>query len=313
MDGHILINMIILCCVNTIFILVGSVLNAAVVLCFWNSGHLRKKPCYFTILVLSLIDLACVVFIHPRIILSAIACYLKNDSVKLQLDKLANITSALYILSFSALLTLNIERYVALRYPLYHLKSVTKTKLMLLFSTFLFLVTILKILSVVGLLPRQLPSSMTFLVLLTVMVPTNCRIYMIAKRTVNRNNKQFAHPKFQDEPKKSRKSYKLQNKCKISRQINKKHSANSISPCILAVASFTLCSLPGITFNVLNAFMGKEWVDEDGYKLVHLWISTLLTMNSSFNTMVFFWKNAILRNEGKRVLRAFWKKTVHMC
>jgi hypothetical protein len=82
-----------------------------------------------------------------------------------------------------------------------------------------------------------------------------------------------------------------------------KLSLQNVSICILAVACFTLCAMPGIIFNGLNILMGKSWFGEETFQLTALWARTLLTINSSFNSLVFFWKNSILRTEGKKVLR----------
>ena len=298
-----------------------------------------------------------------------------------RLDKLKHVTSILYALTFYALLTMNIERYIAVKYPIYHKTSLTKAKLVLAFVTFLLLVLMLRVLSATGVVPSQLPSSITFFVLLIIMLPTNLTMYCLAKRTVkirkaariprkriisqnnntaqekiseNGNNSFQESDKLSEENDKlSEKSDKLSEKkdclsdkksdqlskessqlsekseelstestnlskqnekmqeklnsfqgkhCKIQNK-RPKLSLKNVSVCILAVASFTLCALPGMVFNGLNIIMGKEWFGEKNFELIVIWVRTLLTLNSSFNSLVFFWKNAILRTEGKRVLR----------
>ena len=84
----------------------------------------------------------------------------------------------------------------------------------------------------------------------------------------------------------------------------------NVSTCILAVACFAVCSLPGMIFNALNMSMGAEWFGANNFKLTLLWVQTFITMNSSFNTLVFFWKNKILRKEGKQAFRKFRKTSL---
>jgi hypothetical protein len=358
------------------------------------------------ILVLSCVDLAVVVVIHPLIIFSTVAWYVEYEALQDKLDNSEYVTSILYALSFYALLTMNIERYVAVKYPIYHWTSMTKTKLMLVFSAFFLLALILKILSATDLAPQQVPSSLTFLVLLTIMLLTNCKMYIVAKRRrkekkrrdtgnkmqnekENSKNSEKAHEKsdrlqeennnlaeksnnlsekssnlseksnnlseksdnlrkkstnlseksdtlpeesdnlsekssnlsekstnFSEKSDKlhekstnlSEKSDKLRRKGDSSQDNQRKRhnkrakiSLQNISICILAVACFTLCAIPGMIFNGLNVLKGRGWFGKDNFQLILLWVRTLITMNSSFNSLLFFWKNAILRKEGKQV------------
>ena len=443
MGAYILINVIALSCVNILFLLLGSFLNAVVILCFWKSNNLRKMRCHFMILVLSCVDLAVVVVIHPLIIFSTLTWHVENEALQDKLDNSKYVTSVLYALSFYALLTMNIERYVAIKYPIYHWTSMTKTKMMLVFSAFLLLVLILKVLSAKGLAPEQLSSSITFLFLVIIMVPTNCKMYAIARRAAKRNKERAEKQKQQSTTVTFQDSHKIQGECdnlhdaestnlheesnslheesnnlheesnksneesnnlhedsnksheesnksheecnksheesnksheesnksheesnksheesnksheesnksheesnksheesnksheesnksheesnKSHEECNKSHeesnnlqndnvqdkqrnklSPKNISTCILAVACFILCALPGMIFNGIIFSQGKSTFDKDHYKVFLLWIRTLITMNSSFNTLVFFWKNSTLRKEGKQVLK----------
>ena len=401
MGAYILINVIALSCVNILFLLLGSFLNAVVTLCFWKSNNLRKMRCHFMILVLSCVDLAVVVVIHPLIIFSTLAWHVENEALQDKLDNSEYVTSVLYALSFYALLTMNIERYVAIKYPIYHWTSMTKTKMMLVFSAFLLLVLILKVLSAKCLAPEQLSSSITFLFLVIIMVPTNCKMYAIARRAAKRNKQRAEKQKQQSTTVTFQDSHKIQGECdnlhdaestnlheesnslheesnnlheesnksneesnnlhedsnksheesnnlheesiksheesnnlheecnKSHEESNKSHeecnksneesnnlqndnvqdkqrnklSPKNISTCILAVACFILCALPGMIFNGIIFSQGKSTFDKDHYKVFLLWIRTLITMNSSFNTLVFFWKNSTLRKEGKQILK----------
>lgn len=416
-----MVNVVALFSLNLLFLVFGSFLNAAVLFCFWKSSHLRKKLCYFTILVLSFIDLACVIVIHPMIMLSTVSWHFENSALREKLDNLKHIKSSLYALSFYALMTMNLERYIAIKHPIYHRTSMTKAKLMLVFATlFLFAVT-LRVLSGTGLIPAQLPSSITFTVILAIMLLINFKMYIISKRTrqrkmrhagsadgkvqnkrennttqsqsksdekrdesnkldarsskleaksnnlhVESNKSHQENRKLQEESNKSHveaielhkernkldenknelqekngkfydksdnlhekdkprgKNNKLQAKSSkpdaSSNNVNEKRGSlqkvypktrnklpklriQNVSTCILAVACFTVCALPGMIFNALNISMGKEWFGTNNFQLTLLWVQTFITMNSSFNTLVFFWKSKILRKEGIQAFR----------
>ncbi len=101
----------------------------------------------------------------------------------------------------------------------------------------------------------------------------------------------------------SEKSDNFQEKRRKRQNKRPKLSLQSVSTCILAVTCFTLCALPGMVFNGLNILMGKEWFGKDNFQLIVFWVGTLLTLNSSFNSLVFFWKNPMLREEGQQLLR----------
>ena len=65
------INMIIIFVLNVLFFFSGICLNSLVILSFWRSSQLRKKLCYFMIMVLSYCNLAAVLTNNPMAVLIA--------------------------------------------------------------------------------------------------------------------------------------------------------------------------------------------------------------------------------------------------
>ena len=124
----ILVNAIILCVLNGSFMVAGIILNSVVIISLWRSSQHRKKLCYFTIFVLSCFDLAVVVILQPLVILSTILWSMQMYSAEIQATR---IYMSLLLGGFSlfALLTLNIERFLALTRPFFHQTAVTKGKL----------------------------------------------------------------------------------------------------------------------------------------------------------------------------------------
>ena len=125
-------NAAFLCAVNVFFIFAGIILNSVVITSLWNS-QLRRKLCYFMIFVQACFDLAVVVVIHPLNILETISGWMSNLSINFTES---HWTFYIYILadfSFIGLLTMTLERYLALVYPFFHQKFVTKPRLMTFF------------------------------------------------------------------------------------------------------------------------------------------------------------------------------------
>ena len=130
MDSNTFLNALFLCFVNVAFMVAGIVLNSVVIISLWRSSQLRKKLCYFMILVLSCVDLAVVVINHPVLILSTIVWSMEIHHKEIKATRLYTST-LLGGFSMFTLLTLNIERSLALTYPFFHQTAVTKRRLVL--------------------------------------------------------------------------------------------------------------------------------------------------------------------------------------
>jgi lipid-A-disaccharide synthase-like uncharacterized protein len=106
-------------------------LNSVVIISLWRSSQLRKKLCYFMILVLSCSDLAVVTITHPFLIVSTI--YFAQEEINEILHEACTKESINFILhgcSLIVLFTLNVERFLAVTCPFFHQASVTKTRLL---------------------------------------------------------------------------------------------------------------------------------------------------------------------------------------
>ena len=132
MDSNTVINTAFLCLVNIIFMIAAIFLNSVVTISLRRSSQLRKKLCYFMILPFSCFDLAVVAISHPILMFNAILWFTDSDSLvgKEVIWKqvlLSNLTG----FSMSALLTLIVERFLALKYPFFHQTAITKKRLVL--------------------------------------------------------------------------------------------------------------------------------------------------------------------------------------
>jgi hypothetical protein len=122
-------NVVFLSIINIVFMVAGIFLNSVVIISLWRSRQLRKKLCYFMILVLCCVDLAVVTLTHPLLISSTIYYALEEINVVREVVRAAT-SYILFGFSMSALFTLNVERFLALTCPFFHQASVTKTRLL---------------------------------------------------------------------------------------------------------------------------------------------------------------------------------------
>ena len=265
----------------------GIFLNSVVIISLWRSSQLRKKLCYFMILVLSCFDLAVVAITHPFFIVSTI--YFSQEEMNEILEAtMKSISFVVCCSSMFALFTLNIERFLALTCPFFHQASLTKTRL-LCFQAFWTVV-------VVGLSPLvyflsetivDIFSTVIVLSLLFLFIYSNYKMFKIAKS------------KREDERGVSiiAKSMDANRKTRI---LNLKN----ISICILAVGCFFFCSCPLIIYSTVH-LASETLLSEMQFSLFQLWSCTFVCLNSTFNCVILFWRNSILRREGLKMVNAF--------
>ena len=289
MDSSTYINALLLCFLNASFMVAGTFLNSVVIISLWRSSQLRKKPCYFMIVVLSCFDLAVVIVTHPVLIVSTIFWSVQTYPREIAIA----IRTCLLLAGFSmfALLMLSIERFLALTCPFFHQTAVTKKRLVLLQAFWMIIPFILSVWVYFNTEKRifgNISITVSVLVFLFLLICLNYKIFIIAKskRKDNRVTPNDAATASSHEERKKRK-------------INLKN----ISTCCLAVGCFFICSSPQIIYSALRLTETVAY-DRHGW-LFRLWSVTLFTMNSTFNCLIFFWRNSILRREGMKIAKCF--------
>ena len=113
---------------NVFFFFSGICLNSLVILRFWRSVPLiRKKLCYFMIMLLSCFDLLAVLTNNPLTALTAMLRLTGKLDVNARWPHISvRSTCAFLVFSYFALLVMNVDRYLATSYPIFHGTSVTK-------------------------------------------------------------------------------------------------------------------------------------------------------------------------------------------
>ena len=275
MDLYRFINLICLCFVNGFFTLAGIFLNSIIIISLWKSSQLRRKTCHFLILVLSCFDLAVVLVGHPTIMLTAISSWSSGYKTALQISKWFSIAYiVLQGLAFCALLTMNIDRYLAIAHPLFHKTSVTKSrllKLMLVLQLPLLVVPFSSSIAYLWKLCNIIPAVFVA-ILVTVMLFINGRMFVITQSK--------------------------------TRAIAVQRSTRSVEvkrchTCLVVMACFLICVSPAIAYNALR-FHGITF---DG--MFRFWAATAATMISSLNCVIFAWRNRVLYTEVKKTLTFF--------
>lgn len=281
-----LIILISLCFVNVFFCLAGIFLNSVVIISLWRSFQLRRKTCYFMILVLSCFDLVAVIVGHPATISSSFA-WAKNSSVhwtnedgnKYDTNELAGfIRNFAQGFALYALTVMTVDRYLAITRPVFHKTSVTKQRLMAFLVIMLLLFIAFGVVRSIKNFQAAYYVSVLVLILfipLLLLAFMNFMMFSIAVKT--RQNREASESKGR-------------------LKLLKKNST-----CLLTVACFFVCVTPMIMYAALRA-ISSPLLDEDLLLLIRLYVNTGLTMNSSLNCLIFFWKNRILRAEGKKLV-----------
>ncbi len=226
------------------------------------------------IMVLSSFDLIAVLTNHSLTAFLAIYWFKTEMIVTGEWTRVTTLVANI-LLGFPliVLLVMNFDRYLATYHPLFHRTSVTKRKLSI-------PLVVLSIAFTTLMCSTEYNFIVSFPIFLLVclfvfllpMIFFNYKLFIIARKS--RKNKEK------------------------SSEVKRTFSLKKISSCLLSTACFTVFAIPMFIY---------IWVvltsSEDRVFLVAIWIRTISSMNGTFNCLIFFWKNKILRAEGMKVLR----------
>ena len=274
------IQLILLCVVNIIFTFSGIFLNTLVIVSFWKSSQLRKKLCHFMIMLMSCFDLVAVVTNHPEI-LAYLISWLREDYDLLPKMMLYLHMSGVFLgFSVRVLLVMSIERYLGAYYPIFHRASVTRRRLMTLLAILLILRITLEVITTHDMIISRTFIGVTYMI--AVFLPLlfiNFKLFKISREVRRRTSEKRT-------------------------TINLK----SISTCLLAVACLVVLSVPTSIYIIFN--MDTENKEASNVRLSYIWAATFFTMNCTFNSLIFFWKNKVLRTEGIKILKTLKDRLV---
>ena len=272
MDLNVYVHLIFLCVVNIIFSFTGIVSNTLVIASFWKSSQLRRKLCHFMIMVLSCFDLVAVVTIHSGILYYLILWLMEDYDLVPKVKMYLHISDAFLGFSFLALLVMSIERYLGAYYPIFHRTSVTRRRLLTLFAIFLIVFAVMYIISSYDL----VISTEVFVIIFMVLFFTPFMFVNFKLLTIARKMHRAVSP-------------------------GKKTTINlkNISTGLWAVA----CTLVLTILNSVFVAFNLAEKSTNTKQLSYIWMLTCNTMNCTFNSLIFFWKNKVLRTEGMKIVK----------
>ena len=280
MESYYFINLIFIFAVNVFFFFSGICLNSLVILSFWRSVQLRKKLCYFMIMLLSCCDLLAVLINNPLMAFVSMSWLTGEMDGKARWPYIS-IRSTIIFLVFSlfALLVMNFDRYLATSYPIFHRTSVTKGRLLTLLAILIIVEITLRVMTVNDfIISYQVHGVIFCILLIPAMLFINYKLFLVVRKS--RKNK------------------------RILPDMKKPFSLKNISSCLLVVACLVVVSIPLFVYIGLRINLPETTNTLDNANLAWMWAATISLMNCTFNCLIFYWKNKVLRTEGLKVLKS---------
>jgi hypothetical protein len=189
------------------------------------------------------------------------------------------LTSTFLAFSYFALLVMNFDRYLATAYPIFHRTSVTKGRLLTLLAVLFIIQVILTVMSVNN---SVISYQVHFLILCILFIPAmlfiNYKLFLVVRKS--RKNKS------------------------ISPEMKKTFSLKNISSCLLAAGCVVVVSIPAGVYIGLTINSTETTHTLDNANLTLIWTRAISLMNCTFNCLIFYWKNKVLRTEGWKVLKS---------
>ena len=282
-------NAVIVCIVNVVLTFIGITLNSVVVINLWNT-QLRKRLCYFMILILACFDLVVVVVFHPLIIFKVIFYCISMNFEKFLWQKYIYY---LFVFSLIGLLTMILERYLALVHPFFHKKFVTKSRLLTAFGLFQIPCGVVFILRMnIQHLPLPIYYA-PFGFFSIVICILNLKLFYIA-----RTLRKLAEVNLGNSLGSDSEPLRTVNKRKLRLILA---SLGKISTCFLAAVCLFFSHVPTLV-NIALKITKETGQRDQSTVVVEVWAETFLTINSTLNCSIFFYKNSVLRRHGAKYL-----------
>ena len=265
----------IICCLVNILLTCSTIfLNTWTILAYWKSRELQSKISYFLVMLLSCSDLAIGTLCNKTHVL--ILFLGKPDC----LYTLIFNQSTLIVgpICLKTLFLLNVERFINIVFPFYHRTKVTKSKL-LFAATILWLGSVIHglIYPVVSKRIGTIVTSSTIPLIVILIVVFYLSIYTVGRKAAA----QKASAKITDKK-----------HCLLL------HNLKLAKSCGMVVACSVVCYIPlALLLYLLKDFQTLPV----SLFVLYTWSLTLFLSASSFNTLLFFWRNEALRKEALKV------------
>ena len=274
------VNHVVACFFSILIMLTTMILNSLTFATLWWSPRLRKSTSLFLVMILSGLDavsgLASNLLFTVRLageVFGTVEC----DIVFIQTTSNAVVT----IMSLVTVTAINIERYIGVVHPMYHrtqLKKSTLFKFIILFWIFSGIVLVLSLIYGYRILLRFTTIMISGFMLFTMFAYTRIGIKVISSE---RQRKKFCPPSENDQCRRRKEQAHFLKEIKLAKS------------CFMIVICYVLCLTPLTVFLAILCEMLP-----DRYLIIAIaWCLNFALLNSSLNSVVFFWRSKQLRKE----------------
>ena len=267
-----------------ILTVVTILLNSLTVLAYWKSRRLKEKKANFMIMLMSSNDLvnglmfnvfsyvqwkeyvSCKPYCHLEVVAFFLLLCSENCSLM-------------------TLTVMILERYTAICYPLYHRSKITKGRLMkLTVALWIFSLAVVTVFALQFVLFTYftLPA---FVLFIAVLIFVNVKIIL----TYQNSRKKFG---INCGAQNDRQSPRNQRDAPLNWKLAKS--------CLIVIFVFTFINLPFVLVISAQAFFV---ISSDIHVMSRKWSTVIAYMNSSVNSVVFFWSNRELRQEALSLMK----------
>ena len=278
------VNQIIYCIANCVLMFPTALLNGVSILTIVRSSQLKGKVCYFLILAQSGIDLAVGAIAIPFYTLARVSevMGIENCTLFYSCEKIFQVITGM---SFLTLFLLTAERYTAIIHPVAHRVRLTKRKILICICLLTFPVFLFNFAKF----PSEFIHSTAAISFIGLILACNTFAYIkifLAARNAHSGDR-IANSSVVT----AQASTNFEKKKKTLRNVKLAKS------CALVVVLSYVCYIPGIVCYSLY----KN--DPLNLRVAYSWSMTIVALNSSLNSVVFFWKRPLLRGEAIRMLK----------
>ena len=278
------------CVVSGMLIIPTVLLNGISVLTIFKSSHLKEKLCYFLILVQSIFDVAVGLISVPANIALAVV-ELRGSASCVDVVVLQAIAFIPVGISLTALCLLTLERYLSILHPILHRSYVTKARMLTCACCIVVWVTVTG--PLIRLIPGNFHTVVNAVIVLSFLAFNTfayIRIYFAVKKMHFSNGIGDCSAE--------QKSSNMEERRKSLRERNLAMS------CGLVVLLCYFCYIP---FSVCYLYFGNDKIN---FRVAICWSGILIALNSSLNSLVFFWKRPLLRQEALSVFKKYLNSKV---
>ena len=280
-SNGLLINHIMVIVTNIILIIPTILLNAISIVTITKSSSLNSKTCYFVIFLQSVSDLLVGTFGIP-LFLAYLSTAIGGISNCLVADLAYKLTITILGISMFAFLGMTFDRYIAVLHPFAYTSKVTKKRILILFVLGVKSSVLSVTLSFITQEYLEISIAVTIASIFTFNVLAYTRIYLVITK--------IAHKQ------------KIRNVATEEHLIRKTRflqEAKQAKSCFLVVISyFCLIFLP-LLITIIFSFKMDIFLQQ----AFQNWVVTLSMLNSSANSVIFFWTKILLRREAFKMLK----------